>query len=126
MVAVLNRTLFKPINRILAEREQRTEGGLSEADSIVASVQEKVRGYEQKLREARTSGYELLEQQRMQALREREQKIGSLKTEIESWVRTEKRELAIQSEDARRFLQDRTRELGVEIASRVLERPVSQ
>ncbi len=59
MVALLNATLLKPINRILEEREQRTRGRLSEAAQTLATVDEKMREYEQRLRQARTEGYAL-------------------------------------------------------------------
>ena len=40
MVFVLNRTLFKPINRILDERERRTRGRSGEAHDILQRVEE--------------------------------------------------------------------------------------
>ena len=46
MVYVLNATLFKPINQILASREKRTRGRLSEAQEIMQSVTEKTSNYE--------------------------------------------------------------------------------
>src|ERR1051326_7025485 len=45
MVYVLNATLYKPINQILASREKRTRGRLSEAQEIMQSVSEKTGEY---------------------------------------------------------------------------------
>ena len=56
MVFVLNATLFKPINRILEERERRTRGRSGEAHDILQRVEEKVTQYERTLREARSEG----------------------------------------------------------------------
>lgn len=126
MVGVLNRTLFRPINRILAEREGQTEGGLSEAHSIVAGVRQKLQEYEQRLREARSDGYQLLEERRTESLRQREQKIRELKDEIGEWSRQKKNELRKEAENARVALAQNSREFGVQIASRILERPIAK
>src|SRR5690242_5857385 len=60
MVIVLNRTLLKPINQILSEREKQIAGRLKEAQALEAETQEKVRKYNDTLREARADGYRLL------------------------------------------------------------------
>src|SRR5712691_10225874 len=56
MVALLNVTLLKPINRILQTRERRTKGRLTEAQDIMANVSAKMAEYEVRLREARAEG----------------------------------------------------------------------
>src|SRR5215211_3714505 len=76
MVFVLNATLFKPINRILEERERRTRGRSGEAHDILQRVEEKVTQYERTLREARSEGYRLLEQQRTEAISERQARLS--------------------------------------------------
>ena len=38
MIAVLNRTLFQPINKILAEREKKGSGALAEAAEMESRV----------------------------------------------------------------------------------------
>ena len=43
MVSLLNVTLLKPLNRILAERERRTKGGSEEARATLANADEKLR-----------------------------------------------------------------------------------
>ena len=63
MVFVLNTTLFKPINRILEEREKRTRGRSGEAHDILNRVEEKLAHYEQTLRSTRAEGYRLMEQE---------------------------------------------------------------
>ncbi len=79
MVALLNATLLKPINRILEERELRTRGRLSEAAQTFATVDEKMREYEKRLRQARTEGYTLMEQERTALSTERERKVAEVR-----------------------------------------------
>src|SRR5215213_2651401 len=68
MVYVLNATLFRPINRILEERERRTRGRSGQAKGIILQVEEKLASYERSLREARSEGYRLMEQGRAEAM----------------------------------------------------------
>src|SRR6185295_8065735 len=70
MVFVLNRTLLKPINQILAEREKQITGRLKEAEAMAAETEEKRKKYNDTLREARADGYKLLEKERAQALKD--------------------------------------------------------
>src|SRR4051794_37190931 len=79
MVFVLNATLFKPINRILEEREKRTHGRSGEANDILRRVEEKIAHYEQTLRKTRAEGYRLMEQERAVAMNERQAKLNTVR-----------------------------------------------
>src|SRR5438128_783970 len=86
MVFILNATLFKPINRILEERERRTRGRLGEAHDILQRVDENLTRYERTLREARAEGYRLLEQQRAEAMTERQAILNTVREEIRQLI----------------------------------------
>jgi len=64
MVYVLNKTLFKPINRILEARDRRTRGRLSEAQEILKNVSEQLANYERALRQVRGEAYAFSESER--------------------------------------------------------------
>ena len=121
MVALLNATLLKPINRILEERERRTKGRLGEAGETLRLVEEKMRTYEAQLRSARTEGYAAIERERAALSKERERKIGEVKGEIGTWVTQEKEQLEASSIDVRKALgitaQERAREISQQILS---------
>lgn len=53
MIFILNRTLFRPVNRVLEEREQHTVGRSGEARGVLQRVEESLNRYERTLREAR-------------------------------------------------------------------------
>jgi F-type H+-transporting ATPase subunit b len=125
MVGVLNATLFRPINRILAERELKTSGRLSEAQSTLAQVRDKLATYERELREARAESYRLSEQERLKALQDREAQIAVVKEETAVWISREKANLAQQSARAQADLKVQARSIAVEIGSRVLRRRIS-
>jgi F-type H+-transporting ATPase subunit b len=123
MIYVLNATLFRPINRVLAERERHTRGGTGEAQDILQRVANSMNRYERSLRDARTEGYRLLEQERAAALLERQNQITSLRAEIEVSTEEQKSLLRTQSEQARASLENDARKIASDISRQILNRP---
>ena len=126
MVALLNVTLLGPINQILAARERRTKGRFAEAESIFASVTQKLQEYESRLREARAEGYVLLEEQRAAASRERERRVAEVKLELASWLQEEKKKLTMDAEQIKSRLEKDAVTIALEIARQILHRKVDQ
>jgi len=126
MVFVLNATLFKPINRILAARDQRTRGRLSEAQQILGDVTEKLSNYERELRKARAEAYALTENERAGALQERLQKLNEMRQKLAESTAQEKETIRQQVDEARETLGAESRHIAREIGARVLNRPVGQ
>lgn len=123
MVVVLNRTLLKPINHILSEREKQITGRLREAEALAAESQEKLKKYSDTLREARTVGYKLLEKERTEGLKEKEHKLRQYRDELSREVdaqleQTRKQEQAVRSE-----LEAQAATIGTLISSQILRRP---
>jgi len=125
MVYVLNATLYKPINQILASREKRTKGRLTEAQEIIQSVTDKTSDYERSLRQARAEAYAFAEAQRAEALKERQLKLNETRTELVQSVTAEKGKIEQQATEARASLEVESRRLAAEIGSRVLQRSIS-
>ena len=125
MIFVLNATLFKPINRILEEREKRTRGRSGEANDILRSVEEKLAHYEQTLRNTRAEGYRLMEQERTVAMNERQAKLGAVREEINRSVADQKVAINAQAAEARANLDLEARRLAAEIGAQILHRPIS-
>ena len=103
MVFVLNRTLLKPINQILAEREKQIAGRLKEAEAMATETQEKLKRYNDALREARADGYKLLEKERAQGLKDKEEKLRRYREQMSKEVAaqletTRKQEQAVKGE----------------------------
>jgi F-type H+-transporting ATPase subunit b len=124
MVVVLNRTLFKPINRILQERASRTYGLVAEARKALETVDESLKQYEKTLRGARAEGYGLLELQRLEAMRERERQMASAKEVLGEQTAAAKRDIEAQAEDARTTLGKEAQKMAQKISAQILGRPV--
>jgi F-type H+-transporting ATPase subunit b len=125
MVVVLNRTLFKPINRILEERSRSTHGLIGDARQALVTVDESLRQYEQTLRGAKADGYRLLERQRLEAIRERERQLATAKEVLGEQTATGKQSIKAQAENARTSLAAEAKKMALKISAQVLGRPVT-
>ena len=126
MVWILNKTLYKPINRILEAREKRTHGRMSEAQEILTDVSEKVSNYERQLRQARAEGYALAEQERTLAMQERQGKLNEMRQQLSESIAQEKQTIQTQVQEARVTLDSESLRIAREIGARVLDRPVGR
>src|SRR2546423_3308418 len=125
MVYVLNVTMYKPINQILASREKRTRGRLTEAQEIMQSVTKKLTDYERSLRQARAEAYTQTEAQRAAAMKERQQKLNEMRAQLTQTIAQEKKTIEQQASEAHVTLEAESRRLAREIGSRVLSRPLN-
>jgi F-type H+-transporting ATPase subunit b len=124
MIGVLNATLFKPINKILEERDKKTRGRSGEAGDILQKVDERLVHYESTLREARTEGYHLLEQTRADAMSARQTKLDSVREEVSGLIAEQKDAVQKQAEEARANLENEARAIAAKISSQILRRPI--
>ena len=123
MVFVLNRTLLKPINHILAEREKQIAGRLKEAEAMAAETQEKLQKYNDALREARADGYRLLEKERAQGLKEKDEKLRKYRDEMSKEVAAQIETTRRDEQAAKRELEAQAATMGNLISSQILRRP---
>lgn len=125
MVYVLNATLFKPINQILANREKRTRGRLTEAQEIMGNVSQRLAEYERALRAARTEAYAYTEHERGGAMQDRQKALDEMRAQLAVSTAAEKSAIQSQAAAARVTLEADARRIAVEIGSRVLDRPIT-
>ena len=125
MVAVVNATLLGPINRILEEREKRTKGRLSEAESLTQKVEQELGEYERRLREARSEGYSLMERERQALAGERERRLAELRAQISRQLLDERQRLDTETEQAKVALEKNAQSLALDISRQILHRPVT-
>jgi len=123
MVFVLNRTLLKPINQILAERERQIAGRLKEAQMMAAETQEKRRKYNQTLREARGEGYRLLEKERADGLKQKEEKLRQYREEMSKEVAAQLEATRQQQQSVKGELEAQAAAISKLISSQILRRP---
>jgi F-type H+-transporting ATPase subunit b len=121
MIWVLNKTLYKPINRVLAEREKNKGGQSSEADTLARQAAEKEAAYSRELQNARAEGYEIVEGEIRQATAVREEKLGAVRAETSAKVATEKAEIEKQVAAAKATIDAEADRLADAIAATVIK-----
>ncbi len=123
MVFILNRTLLKPINQILVERDKQITGRRTEAQMLAAETQEKLRKYNEALRDARAEGYRLLEKERSEGLKQKDEKLRLYREEMSREVATQLEATRRQEQDVRAELEEQAAAISGVISSQVLRRP---
>lgn len=121
MIWILNRTFFRPINRVLDARERNKGGRSSEAQGILHDVGEKMKRYNAAMQAARVEGYSLIESQRATAIAERQSRVESVKAEVEQAVAQETDAIRQQADQARGALARDARTMADRISSNILK-----
>lgn len=120
MVFILDFTLFRPINRILKQREQQTLGRSNETRMILDKIERDLKEYKQSLRKARTQGYSVLESYRVEALQQRQNLLSSLREELQALTLEEKGSIQTQVAQAQLTLEEDSHRIALEISRQVL------
>lgn len=123
MVFILNRTLLKPINQILSEREKQITGRRREARALAAETDEKLRKYQETLHEARVDGYKLLEKERAEGLKEKDEKVRVYRERVSKEVATEIENIRRQEQSVKGELESQAASISSLISSQILRRP---
>jgi F-type H+-transporting ATPase subunit b len=123
MVFILNRTLLKPINRILAERERQVEGRLQEAQMMTAETEEKLKKYNDALHEARVDGYKLLEKERAEGLKEKDEAVRLYREQMSREVQQQIDNTRRQEESVKKELEAQAGAISSLISTQILRRP---
>lgn len=122
MVFILNRTLLKPVNEILAEREKQVAGRLKEAETLATETDEKLKKYNAALHDARSDGYRLLEKERAAALKEKDEKVRLYREEMSKHVAAQLDQTRRQEQKVREELESQASVMGDLISSQILRR----
>jgi F-type H+-transporting ATPase subunit b len=121
MIWILNRTLFRPINRIIASREKNKGGRSTEAEEIMRDVEAKRERYDLAMRDARSNGYNIIQKERDKALKKKEEKIGSVKEAVAIAFAEESTELERQVATARTAIESEAVQLADKISANILK-----
>lgn len=125
LIFILNRTLFKPINKVLDERNHLGAGRMAEAKQLLAQYEHRLSGYEQQIQSARAEAYQFMEVQRREALAARTEMIAQVKTETAAQIAAAREEISKQTDAAKANLEGEARAMAAVISSQILHRPVS-
>ena len=119
MIYILNRTFFRPVNRIIESREKNKVGG-SESQALLSEVAEKEAKYSEAMREARLQGYGIVEKERSKALNKKQEKLGAAKEEVQQTLTEELSELEKQTAEAHAAIAAEAEKMAEKISSNIL------
>jgi F-type H+-transporting ATPase subunit b len=111
---------FKPLQRVLRERYEATQGARELAEASLKKAADKAAEYEAAVRTARADTYKELEQMRRQLQDERAAGVRAARSQAESAVAQAKAELAAQVDGLKKQLEAQSDELADKIAGKVL------
>ena len=121
MIYILNRTLYRPINRVLDTRIKNKGNYFGEAEELLKKVDEKESRYSKEMLEARSAGYGLIEKEQKKAAAAREKKLTEAKDEVAERLASGKADIAQQVSAARTAIESEADVLAERIAKGVLK-----
>ncbi|MFZ0313141.1 MAG: hypothetical protein WAL85_10585 [Candidatus Korobacteraceae bacterium] len=113
--------LRKPMERVLAQRRERTEGAVTKARAEVATAESRTQEYEQKLREARLAIFKAQDARRQQAQQLRTQALAEARQRAQKQLKEAKLAIDQDMAEARTGLQGETQRLAADIIRTVLK-----
>jgi F-type H+-transporting ATPase subunit b len=120
---ILRALFFRPLLAVMAEREARTVGAQKAAEAAQAAAAEKVKQYQEALKQARGKVYAEQEVARKRLLDERAAQLKDARNKAAAEVGTAKERIAAELEAARGDVESTVAQLSAEIARRLLQTP---
>jgi F-type H+-transporting ATPase subunit b len=122
---VLRSLFFQPLLKVMAERDARTLGAQKSAEAAQAAAAEKIRQYEEALKQARAKVYAEQEAARKKLMEERAAFLKDARAKAAAEVNAGKQSIEKEFAAAKTELQATAAQLSVEIARRVLQSPIA-
>jgi F-type H+-transporting ATPase subunit b len=122
---ILRALFFKPLLQVMAERDSRTAGAQKAAEAAQVAAAEKVKQYQDALKQARGQVYAEQEAARKQLLEERAAQLKEARAKASAEVGAGKERIARELAGARRDIEATVGQLSAEIAHRILQTPPS-
>ena len=121
LYAIYQNLVRKPLERMLAERREKTEGALQKARTDVAAAEARTQEYEGKLREARLTIFKAQEARRQQAQQMRAQALDEARSRAQQQIREARAAVEKDMVEARASLQGESDRLASEIIRTILK-----
>lgn len=121
LYAIYQNLVRKPLERVLAQRRERTEGALQKARADVAAAEARTQEYEQKLREARLAIFKAQEARRQQAQQLRTKAMDEARTRAQEQIRAARVAVDQDIAQAKTTLQTEAERLAAEIIRTILK-----
>src|SRR5215813_11504579 len=118
---VLKFLFFRPLLAVMAEREARSIGAQKAAEVAQAAAAEKVKQYQEALKQAQAQVYGEQEAARKKLVDELNARVKEARTKAQADVTAAKQQIATEALAARLDLEKNVGQLAAEIVSRILQ-----
>jgi len=118
---VLRSMFFRPILKVMAERQARTLGAQREAEGAQAAAAERIKQYEEALRQAKAKVYLEQEAERKKLLDERAALLKEARSKSSGDVSQARERVEGELQAAKKEIEESARQLASEIARRILQ-----
>jgi F-type H+-transporting ATPase subunit b len=125
LTALLNRLLFRPVLRVMGEREQAIRSARDLAERSANEARLASAEFEKKTADARAELYRQMDEMRRSAMNERAEILARTRAEAETEIAAASATLAAEADEARRRLSADADALGAAVAERILGRRAS-
>lgn len=113
--------VYNPLQRVLAERQARTEGAIQQAQAEITSAEERTAEYERRVREARAHIYAAQEVRSRRTMEQRETALAEARRQADSMVKSARASLEKEVLGAKGILQQQAEILAQKIIESVLK-----
>jgi F-type H+-transporting ATPase subunit b len=120
LYALYTAVVHKPLQRVLAERRDKTEGAVDKSRADIAAAEARTTEYERKLREARAAVFRAQEARRQAVLQARTNALNEARRKAQAQVQTAKQDIENDRAEAEKALPAAAGALAQEIVRRVL------
>lgn len=121
LYAVYHFVLHRPLQRVLHERRERTQGAIERARADIAAAEAKAAQYEERLRDAKLAIFRSQESRRQQAQQARAAAVAHARQRADEQVKQARTQLQQDVEAAKVRLQSESERLANEIIRAILE-----
>lgn len=122
---VLDRGLFRPLGRVMRERETAIRAAQELAQASATRAREAATEFEQRTKAAQAVVYREMDENRRQANEQRAAIMAQTRQEVDAQVADASARLAVQAAEARSQLEKEADALGEAIVERLLDRKAS-
>ena len=123
---IVRRFLFKPVQKIMAARQAQVDQVYEDADKRLQSATQMKQEYEQRLASARQEADSLIKTATQNAQRKSDQIVAEANSQASHVKQKAEAEIAQQKKQMLKDVRSEISELAVDIASKVVEREISQ
>ncbi|RPJ71655.1 MAG: hypothetical protein EHM24_11650 [Acidobacteria bacterium] len=124
-IVVLDRGLFRPLGRVMAEREAAIKSAQQMAEAAATRAREAAAEFERTTRAAQAEVYREMDENRRRASEQRVELMAKTREEVDATVAEAGARVKAQADEARMRLEKEADALGEAIVERVLGRKAS-